>query len=162
MDEVNEFCSLPPAPKNQKTAPCPFFRFRPEPLCVVGAAFETTLLAAHWPLWCPGVTVSWFRVCPSPCGGTNKNKNKKQGCGQKTPKKKKRRHFSFLFTESGRHIHPEGLNNSLIANCFFKETVDAPCEQLMANPSSQFCNDRCQWGSEILNNWHLCATEVHR
>lgn len=157
MDEVNELN------RNQKTAPCPFFGFRPEPLCVVGAAFGTTLLAAHWPLWCPGVTVSWSRVCPSPCGGTKKQK---QGCGQKqkattTTQKKRKKQALFFSVYRKWQTHSSWGTQQLIANCFFKETVEAPCEQLMTNPSSQFCNDRCQWG-QILNNWHLCATEVHR
>lgn len=48
-------------------------RLRLEPLCVACAAFETTFLAAHWQLVCPGVTVWLFQVCPSPCGRRHKH-----------------------------------------------------------------------------------------
>lgn len=64
MDEVNE--------KNSSGF-VSVLRLRLEPLCVACAAFETTFLAAHWQLVCPGVTVWLFQVCPSPCGCRHKH-----------------------------------------------------------------------------------------
>lgn len=64
MDEVNE---------NNSSGFVSVLRLRLEPLCVACAAFETTFLAAHWQLVCPGVTVWLFQVCPSPCGRRHKH-----------------------------------------------------------------------------------------
>lgn len=90
------------------------FRLRLEPLCVACAAFETTFLAAHWQLVCPGVTVWLFQVCPSPCGRRHKH-----ACSHVEKNNMYSKHESGrgLFSwsapisgkKTGRHFHPKRL-----------------------------------------------------
>lgn len=167
MDEVNEFCSLPP-PKNKKTKNGAVSVLRVQTgtiVCCRCCIWDNTSCCtlAIMMSWCEGVMIPSLSIS---LWGHKKNNNKKQGCGQKTkattttPKKGKKQALFFSVYRKWQ-THSSWGTQQLIANCFFKETAEAPCEQLMTKPSSQFCNGRCQWG-QILNNWHLCATEVHR
>lgn len=110
---------LPPSKKTPKNGAVSVFRVQTGTIvCCRCCIWDNTSCCtlAIMMSWCDGVMIPSLSIS---LWGHKKNNKKTTRMWSKTkssnnnpPKKEKSRHFSFLFTESGRHIHPEGLNNS--------------------------------------------------